>query len=90
MKVAIGNYFNFYSEPGYDNYGLKNRFDIMIVFPEWFELNRDITMALELMLEKYLKAVGNPAATEEEIKEAVGKALNVLDYEYERIIVNSF
>ena len=90
MKAATGNYFNLFSETGYDNYGLKVSFDIMIIFAECMELTPDICDTLELMLEGRLRglALENPFAKKDEVKEAVKLVLNALDYEVERIIVD--
>ena len=92
MKVATGCYFNMFSEQGYDNYGLKVKFDIMIIFPESFssELPRDVADTLDFMLEGRLRGIGleHPFAKKDEIKEAVIKVLESLDYEYERVIVD--
>lgn len=90
MKVATGHYFNLFSEAGYDNYGLKVSFDIMIIFPEWMELDSDIVDTLELMLEGRLRglALEAPFAQKEAVKETIQQVLKALDYEYERIIVD--
>lgn len=89
MKVATGHYFNLFSEAGYDNYGLKVNFDIMIIFPEWTELNKDMIDTLELMLEGRLRGLGleDPFAKKQKVKDTVKTVLEALDYEYERIIV---
>ena len=90
MKVASGNYFNLFSEAGYDNYGLKVNFDIMVIFPEYMTLDSDTIDTLELMLEGRLRGLGleNPFAKKQEVKDAVKMVLEALDYEYERIIVD--
>ena len=90
MKVATGNYFNIFSEAGWDNYDLKLKFDIMIIFPEHFELVSDIVDTLELMLEARLRGLGmeKPFARKDDVRDAVIKTLDALGYEYERILVN--
>ena len=90
MKIATGNYFNLFSEAGYDNYGLKVNFDIMIIFPEHMELDSDIVDTLEMMLEGRLRGLGleAPFAQKGAVKETIQQVLKALDYEYERIIVD--
>lgn len=90
MKVATGNYFNLYSEQDYDNYGLKVKFDIMIIFTEGFDFSEDIIDSLDLMIEGSLRglATTNPFAKKADVKETVMMALDALNYEYERVIVD--
>lgn len=90
MKVATGNYFNIFSEVGWDNYDLKLKFDIMIIFPEYFELVSDIADTLELVLETRLRGLGmeKPFAKKDDVRDAVIKTLDALGYEYERILVD--
>ena len=54
MKAATGSYFNYFSEVGYENHGLSGTYDIYILFPESFEVNKDIFSKLELYLENKL------------------------------------
>jgi hypothetical protein len=91
MKSATGYYYNLFSENKYDNYGLENKFDIMIIFIESFGEDdmSDIFESLELYIEMKLREVGvtNASADENVIRKVVIGSLEALDYEYERVIV---
>ena len=91
MKVATGTYYNLFSAEDSDNYGLKVKFDILIVFPESFDIsNPDIIDSLELLLEGRLRGLGMemPFAKKKDVEEAVKQTLEALDYDYERIVVD--
>ncbi len=88
MRTTTGNYYNLCSD-GRDNYGLKVKFDIMIIFPEGFELEGDIIDTLDLMIEGGLRGLGmkNPYAKKDEVDEVVKQVLRALDYEYEIVLI---
>ncbi len=93
MKIATGSYINFFSEEGYDNLGLKVKFDILVVFTESFgELERDVVETLELLVEGRLRdlAMNDPFAKKNAVKDVVTQVLDTLDYDYERIVVEQF
>lgn len=90
MKKTTGAYYKISSEDGYDNYGLKVKFDILIVFPENFGSGEsDIWDSLELMLEARLRGLGMemPFAKKKDVEKAIRSTLDVLNYEYERVVV---
>ncbi len=90
MKVEVASYFSMKSETGYDNYGLKLKFNILIIFPETFYLGPDEIDSLELMLEGRLRGLGleNPFAKKEEVRNIIEKVLSALDYEYESVFID--
>lgn len=92
MKSAIGYYYNLYSDNDSDNYGLKLKFDITIVFIESFGVPdmSDVFGSLELLLEGRLKYLGmtKPFARKADIEKVVRETLNALDYEYQNIFIS--
>ncbi|MBQ6128716.1 MAG: hypothetical protein IJI51_03560 [Lachnospiraceae bacterium] len=91
MKSCTGTYCNLFSDTDSDNYGLRVKFDIMIVFPEHFGygLEPDCMDTLELMVEKALKHLGaaKPYAKKEDVFETVKQVLKTLEYDYNHILV---
>ncbi len=89
MKITTGYYYNMCTESGYDNYGLKVKFDIMIIFPEDFVLEGDVIDNLDFLIEGRLRGLGaeNPYAKRDEVDTAVKQVLKSLDYEYEIVLI---
>lgn len=90
MKVATGEYINIFSEAGYQNCGLSNRYDIFICLTESFgELSKDIVDAVEMLVDKKLIEIGkiDPNASKETVYMAVRDVLDALNYEYAKITV---
>ena len=89
METKTGSYYNLRSESGYDNYGLKVKFDIMIIFPEGFELDGPVIDSIDFMLEGRLRglAMENPYAKRAEVDACVKQVLKALDYEYEIVLI---
>ena len=78
MKNRIGTYYRMTSKKEFDNPGFKNKFDIIIVFDEQFELTADIEDTLDLMLEGGLRglALEKPFATKEKVEERIRLVLH--------------
>ena len=82
MKNVCGNYFRMTSADGFDNLGLKVKFDIIIVFKESFELSEDIYESLDLMIEGGLRglAMEQPYAKKAEVVKRINMVLEAMGY----------
>lgn len=59
MKTAQGYYLNLYSESSHDNWGLTERVDIFIIFPEYMTKKQCDFVKVEDMVEYEIKRFTN-------------------------------
>lgn len=82
MNNTTGNYYRMTSMDGFDNLGLKVKFDIIIIFDSSFTISSEISDSLDLMLEGGLRgiALNNPYAKKREVLQRVYDVLKLLGY----------
>ena len=89
MLIKSGNFMNITSTDGEDNYGLRVKFDIMIIFSDTFILNEEDTENLKMMIIGRLRGLGMemPFAKKKDVKKAVQEVLDALVCKYDRVYV---
>lgn len=91
MKLATGAYLNLFSEVGHDNYGLKNKYDIFILFPEYMSFE-EVSEIQEDIIEKVENAL-KTNFSDDNIENAskIKEIVEVLTIDYDaQVIVKTY